>query len=470
MLCSCSGRNKRLADDISLSSYTPTRAYTTRRHDNLELPELPPPRLASSPKYMTPLREDRAVLLADQSYPDEPSALNGSANHNLAFDSGIESGTLTTFDSLDRTMTLPRDDILSDIPDASGPILEYMERPSRKKGSRTTPDRHRHQRVFQSYKGQLKVSVYMNHGLLTVHLDQGKDLQSKHAAECSPYAKVSLMPDSLRRTKCRTDVINSTNNPGFDEKFSFELLEDDVQKRLVISIWNRVPSRQHSEHLGCMSFGVQRIVEKKTVVNGWYFLLNESVGKRKHLQVQDNWRPLVSIPDTIAGSQCTLSGSLGDVTPDFNNSLCGELCNIRLKRESSDETFGMALTAGSPAQIFTIEQGSPADVGGLSVGQRILRINGQDVSRATSDTVARIIRFCSDELCLEVHKCKSPTCLLPETSLNSTEEAVSSSSMLSSWQKSLSTPKLSPANARTWAQHASAVLPDGEYSKDNSFS
>ena len=35
---------------------------------------------------------------------------------------------------------------------------------------------------------------------------------------------------------------------------------------------------------------------------------------------------------------------------------------------------------------------SPADAAGMRVGDAVLSINGQDVSRATADTVARIVR------------------------------------------------------------------------------
>ena len=36
-----------------------------------------------------------------------------------------------------------------------------------------------------------------------------------------------------------------------------------------------------------MSFGVRSLLAGKKAVNGWYYLLTEDVGKRKHLLVSD---------------------------------------------------------------------------------------------------------------------------------------------------------------------------------------
>ena len=37
--------------------------------------------------------------------------------------------------------------------------------------------------------------------------------------------------------------------------------------------------------IGCMSFGLRHVMSSKKEVNGWYYLLPERVGNRKHLQV-----------------------------------------------------------------------------------------------------------------------------------------------------------------------------------------
>ena len=43
-----------------------------------------------------------------------------------------------------------------------------------------------------------------------------------------------------------------------------------------------------SEFLGCMSFGVRHVMKKVKTVNGYYYLLQEDIGRRKHLKCINN--------------------------------------------------------------------------------------------------------------------------------------------------------------------------------------
>ena len=93
-----------------------------------------------------------------------------------------------------------------------------------------------------------------------------------------------------------------------------ELSKDDHHRRLLVSVWNSTQAEK--ELLGRMSFGVRNIVCGKRVsrkmflftislnknskhlcntqlmshfvlfqtINGWYYLLKDEVGQRKHLQ------------------------------------------------------------------------------------------------------------------------------------------------------------------------------------------
>lgn len=77
-------------------------------------------------------------------------------------------------------------------------------------------------KVLQN-EGQIRLSAYMNFGLLTVHVIQARHLTSKSSPLCNAIVKMSLVPDETRKSRCRTEVVNGSNNPLFDEKFSFEL-------------------------------------------------------------------------------------------------------------------------------------------------------------------------------------------------------------------------------------------------------
>ena len=73
-----------------------------------------------------------------------------------------------------------------------------------------------------------------------------------------------------------------------------EVLQEDIRKRLLISIWNKDPSLgPNSEFMGCMSFGMKHLLSSNNAnkgvgavggITGWYHLLTEKVGRHKHLQ------------------------------------------------------------------------------------------------------------------------------------------------------------------------------------------
>ncbi|KAK2143567.1 hypothetical protein LSH36_831g00015 [Paralvinella palmiformis] len=128
------------------------------------------------------------------------------------------------------------------------------------------PQRHRKPRGFLKSRGQLHLSIYVNCGLLTVHVIEASQLSVGQTGEPrSSYVKIRLSPDHSKR--------------------SSELLDEDLRKRILISVWNKQKNDEHSEFLGCMSYGIQPILSHKKTVNGWYYLLTEDLGKRKHLQV-----------------------------------------------------------------------------------------------------------------------------------------------------------------------------------------
>jgi regulator of G-protein signaling 3 len=44
-----------------------------------------------------------------------------------------------------------------------------------------------------------------------------------------------------------------------------------------------------------MSFGIRHLTNPKKEVNGWYYLLTEDVGRKKHLQVSHRQHPQLRI-------------------------------------------------------------------------------------------------------------------------------------------------------------------------------
>ncbi|KAK8383107.1 hypothetical protein O3P69_011550 [Scylla paramamosain] len=103
---------------------------------------------------------------------------------------------------------------------ASGSLCEGSQRG---KARRRVGRKYRAGEVLQG-KGQLKLAVYENYGLLTIHIMEARKLRSRLSSVCNPYVKISLVPDSQERTFCRTPLLRATNTPHFDQKFSFRLL------------------------------------------------------------------------------------------------------------------------------------------------------------------------------------------------------------------------------------------------------
>ncbi|XP_035207326.1 uncharacterized protein LOC118182133 isoform X2 [Stegodyphus dumicola] len=133
-----------------------------------------------------------------------------------------------------------------------------------------------------SGKGKLKLKIYNNSGLVTVHVMRAAKLDWINGRELNSYVKVSMVPDEAKRVHWRTTVQKEQKNPVYNQKFSFELLDEDISKRLVFSTWHRDYTKQRSELIGCMSFSVRHVMDNHHNIDGWYRLLREGFGTQKH--------------------------------------------------------------------------------------------------------------------------------------------------------------------------------------------
>ncbi|CAL1540455.1 unnamed protein product, partial [Lymnaea stagnalis] len=205
---------------------------------------------------------------------------------------------------------------------------------------------------------------------------QARCLSSSWSPHCDSYIKMSLVPDESRRTRCRTQVQLSTNNPVFDEKFSMEILEEDRRKRLLISVWHKDQSNGASEFLGCMSFGVQSLLQKD--LDGWYHLLTEDVGRKKHLQAHTKAKPVLR-----TRSQQNI--------PQINKAFDG-LERIVITIQRGKNGFGFSFVDEFPPKVGRVDRASPAEQAGVKKGDFVIRINGQNVSRSTCEGVAHLVK------------------------------------------------------------------------------
>ncbi|PSN49937.1 hypothetical protein C0J52_07042 [Blattella germanica] len=88
-------------------------------------------------------------------------------------------------------------------------------------------------------RGELELGIYSNYGLLTIHIISGRNLHRAGGKACNAYVKVTLVPSSEERTFHRTSVHRESSSPWFDQKFSFELVPTDLDKRVFVSAWHR---------------------------------------------------------------------------------------------------------------------------------------------------------------------------------------------------------------------------------------
>ncbi|VDH97352.1 regulator of G-protein signalling 3 [Mytilus galloprovincialis] len=257
-------------------------------------------------------------------------------------------------------------------------------------------------KVLQN-QGQLKISAYMNFGLLTVHVVQGRHLSSKQRPLCDSFVKMSLIPDDSKRCRCKTDVRGETNNPLYDEKFSFELLEEDYHKRLYISVWNKDQSSSMCEFLGCMSFGVRHLLNPNKDITGWYYLLTEEIGRKKHLQVSSKQRSLQVKHQPV---------------PPVNQDVWG-MESLTITLERGKHGYGFSVVEESPVKVGRVDRASPAETAGLHPGDCIIKVNGQNVSRSQAGSVAKLVKNGGQHLIVEVQRLKQvSTETLDKTEVN----------------------------------------------------
>jgi Ca2+-dependent lipid-binding protein len=117
--------------------------------------------------------------------------------------------------------------------------------------------------------GRLKIAMYNNSGLLTVHVIQARQLRQTSSERCDSYVRVTMLPDHEQRLKCQTSIIKDTNNPIYDEKFSFEFSAEDLNNRMLITLWQKCYFNCTDYLIGSFSFKIKHLV-KHSIVCAWY--------------------------------------------------------------------------------------------------------------------------------------------------------------------------------------------------------
>ncbi|XP_036846441.2 regulator of G-protein signaling 3 isoform X2 [Manis javanica] len=249
--------------------------------------------------------------------------------------------------------------------------------------------RHGHQDLsfYLTTFGQLKLSIDSQDQALLLHIIEGKGLMSKEPGMCDPYVKMSLIPEDNRLRSQKTQTIPDCRDPVFHEHFFFPIQEEDKQKRLLFTVWNRAGDSRKSGLIGCLSFGVKSLLTPDKEISGWYYLLGETLGRTKHLKVarrrlQPRRDPLMRM----------LRGG-GD--PENQEKL-----KITIPR--GKDGFGFTICCDSPVRVQAVDSGGPAERAGLQQLDTVLQLNERPVEHWKCVELAHEIRSCPSEIILLV--------------------------------------------------------------------
>ncbi|CAL8072263.1 unnamed protein product [Calicophoron daubneyi] len=113
---------------------------------------------------------------------------------------------------------------------------------------------------------------------------EAKGLHSNSEAPCNSFIKVNVIPDKNNIFTRTTPVLEASSTPVYNQTFTFDVSKSKHSKRIVISVYSQRATDTEHEFLGGMSFGIAGLHTKRQVT-GWYYLLNETMTRKKHLKV-----------------------------------------------------------------------------------------------------------------------------------------------------------------------------------------
>ncbi|XP_072559642.1 regulator of G-protein signaling 3 isoform X2 [Paramormyrops kingsleyae] len=219
---------------------------------------------------------------------------------------------------------------------------------------------------------------------------EARGLLGKEYRTCDSYVKMAIVPNSDSSKQQKTKTALDCKNPVFHETFVFTVGAEENEKRLMVSVWNHNKSLRKNEILGCMSFGIRSLTTLAKEISGWYFLLNEDLGKTKHLKVAS--RRLKPKHGSALSSS--------DAPPETTSQESMQCTAVTILR--GKDGYGFTICSDSPVRVQAVDPGGPADEAGLQQFDTILHLNGQPVEHWKCVDVAHAIRSCRSEIKLTV--------------------------------------------------------------------
>lgn len=113
-------------------------------------------------------------------------------------------------------------------------------------------------------------SIEINLVLFFFHIDRivvflVVRVKGVHQRSSNILVKMTLIPDR-KPLECNTRAVPNVNGSAiFNEKFTFEINNDDLHKRLCFSIYNYQQEKNDTQLQGCLSFGIRNTLKKQRV-------------------------------------------------------------------------------------------------------------------------------------------------------------------------------------------------------------
>nr|XP_020450774.1 regulator of G-protein signaling 3-like isoform X2 [Monopterus albus] len=286
----------------------------------------------------------------------------------------------------------------------------------------------------------------------------------KSQRSCDSYVKLEVTSDHGHSIKMKTQTVVNNQNPKYNCSFKLYVSDNLLLHRLLVSVFRQPADNRCSQLIGCMSFGIGSLISSSKIVIGWFYLLGEEFGQRKHLRVtsqrssskskmDENKAPhcdLRKTPDSASDtglnhitttsattnnpSKCTTSTNgpkgltnhsltsgrpLGLDPPNANYSSYVSIVYANAKKGHATrdysstqrltvsvargtDGFGFTICSDCPVRVQAVDPGGPAHHSGLREGDSVLQLNGLPVETWKCVDLAQAIRSCPSQIVLVV--------------------------------------------------------------------
>ena len=135
-------------------------------------------------------------------------------------------------------------------------------------------------------RGQLSIEAEACEGFLKVFVGGVKNIRRHDLSASCYFVQLSVIPQGIGRINKLVTSMKHERDPVFNEVFEITPTTNSGRPRLLVEVM--AISKDHRRQLvGCMSFGIRPLLSQRKSISGWYYLLNDELGSRKHLKVQD---------------------------------------------------------------------------------------------------------------------------------------------------------------------------------------